>query len=560
LVRAVVQAYREEVVDVEGRQKRERLSELDRVYASKETEVRAKRNDLKELAKRLGTGQEDALNLKQQNALEVYSTFRHEQMRVQFELLRANGELQAHRARLEGFDPNSVSELELALMADQDPIAKQLAQQLAWIQSDYLYSQSQARPGAAAPYLERYNRDYALANQQLQAQQERLREQLVMHSQLKIKEKIDELQTQIAVLKVQEEAIGEDLREAREEAERYGVQSIDVEMMRSEIEHLERVLAELASERERLRVEVNSDARVVVLEQAEVPNSPDRSMRIPLTLLASLFAFCIPLVGLAFWDVRAKRINTPDDVSKRMGLTVVGAVPKIPPRVIKRLGSPTRRHQRWRMQLTESVDGIMARLLRKADLEDSRVLLVTSPVSGEAKTTLATQLAMSLVRNGHRTVLVDFDMRRPSLNNVFGVENEPGVSEVIRGDAALDEAIADTSTELLSLIPAGRWDRQAMAALARGAASGLIDRLREQFDFVLIDSAPVLPVADTRFVSQHVDVVLLSVLRDISRMPKIQAACEILAAFGVKNVETIVTGGYEQAYAKSAEYFAESEG
>jgi capsular exopolysaccharide synthesis family protein len=202
----------------------------------------------------------------------------------------------------------------------------------------------------------------------------------------------------------------------------------------------------------------------------------------------------------------------------------------------------------------------MARLLRKADLEDSRVLLVTSPVSGEAKTTLATQLSMSLVRNGHRTVLVDFDMRRPSLNEVFGLEVEPGVSEVLRGDVPLDAAINTTSTDLLSLVPAGRWDRQAMAALARGAASGLIDRLREQFDFVIVDSSPVLPVADTRFVSQHVDIVLLSVLRDISRMPKIQAACEILAAFGVKNVETIVTGGSEQAYAKTLEYYSESGG
>ena len=67
---------------------------------------------------------------------------------------------------------------------------------------------------------------------------------------------------------------------------------------------------------------------------------------------------------------------------------------------------------------------------------------------------------------------------------------------------------------------------------------------------MIIDSSPILPVADTRFVSQHADAVVLSVFRDVSEVPKIQAACEILDAFGVRDMEAVVTGGASFAYGR----------
>ncbi|MHC4177678.1 MAG: P-loop NTPase family protein, partial [Planctomycetota bacterium] len=85
-------------------------------------------------------------------------------------------------------------------------------------------------------------------------------------------------------------------------------------------------------------------------------------------------------------------------------------------------------------------------------------------------------------------------------------------------------------------------DRHALTALANGAAGQLFDVLRTEYEFVVVDAAPILPVADTRFVSQHVDAVILSIFRDISQAPKIEAACEILEAFGAGCVEAVVTG------------------
>jgi capsular exopolysaccharide synthesis family protein len=194
------------------------------------------------------------------------------------------------------------------------------------------------------------------------------------------------------------------------------------------------------------------------------------------------------------------------------------------------------------MRLTEAVDSIAAQLHRQAVLEQTRVILVSSPASGEGKTTLATQLALSLARSGRRTALVDFDLRRPALDAVFDFPLEPGVCDVLRGEANAQQLAQPTATEGLAVITAGRWDRAAMAALANNAAGPLLEELRQEYEFIVIDTSPVLAVADTRFVSQHVDAVILSVRRDTSLAPQVEAAKEVLEAFGVKSVEAVFVG------------------
>ena len=131
---------------------------------------------------------------------------------------------------------------------------------------------------------------------------------------------------------------------------------------------------------------------------------------------------------------------------------------------------------------------------------------------------------------------------------------EPGVTEVLRGGSDVLEVVQESGADNLSVVTAGRWDRQALTALANGAAGSLFEKLRAEYEFVVVDTSPILPVADTRFVSQHVDVVILSVFRDVSRAPKIMAACELLEAFGVHTVETVVTGPSEKLRDRDLRY------
>jgi capsular exopolysaccharide synthesis family protein len=340
------------------------------------------------------------------------------------------------------------------------------------------------------------------------------------------------------------------------ESEKIGISSVDVEMMRADIKNLDVVLGQIITEREKLRVEIRSAPRITApYGRADVPIEP--SNRLPLTvmtILAMLGCACVPAAIITFLDVQARRINNSVDVSRGLSLPVIGSIPLIPSRVIRKLGSPSKRNQMWHMRLTESVDGIAARILRKADTEQCRVIMVSSAIGGEGKTTLATQLAMSLARVGRQTVLVDFDLRRPSFDEVFGLPLEPGVCEALRRENAVSALVHQIPADNLAVVTAGRWDRTALASLSNGSAAAMFKQLREDFEFVVIDTSPILPVADARFVSQHVDSVVLSVFRDVSEAPKIEAACEILSAFGVNTIEAVVTGPNDRVYGKHMGY------
>src|SRR5205823_8318983 len=131
---------------------------------------------------------------------------------------------------------------------------------------------------------------------------------------------------------------------------------------------------------------------------------------------------------------------------------------------------------------------------------------------------LSTQLAASLAQIGQKVLLIDGDLRNPIAGQVFGMDLEPGVCEYLRGEATLDEIIRPTPLDELLMVTAGRWDGEATRALAKDIAGDLLRDLRKRFDFIVIDTSPVLPVVDPLLIGQHVDGAILSVLRNVSRM------------------------------------------
>ncbi|HIQ20409.1 MAG TPA: hypothetical protein EYH34_04105 [Planctomycetes bacterium] len=130
----------------------------------------------------------------------------------------------------------------------------------------------------------------------------------------------------------------------------------------------------------------------------------------------------------------------------------------------------------------------------------------------------------------------------------------PGVSELLRAEAELAKTIRPTPLDKLSVITAGRWEPQLQAMLANDAPSVLFEKLRAEYDFVVVDGGPILPVADTRLVGQHVDGVILSILRDVSQAGKVLAACEVLEALGVRSLGAIVWSSPEDVYYAESGY------
>jgi capsular exopolysaccharide synthesis family protein len=177
--------------------------------------------------------------------------------------------------------------------------------------------------------------------------------------------------------------------------------------------------------------------------------------------------------------------------------------------------------------------------------------MITSALGGEGKTFLTCQLASSMAHAGRRTLLVDADLRKPSVHRVFETLDEPGFSNLLVRTVDLDKAIHPTATDRLFVLPAGRADEEVLRALARGAAKPVFARLREQFDFIIIDSSPVLAVADSLLMAQEADAVVFSILREVSRMPAVQSAWNRLESVGARMLGAVVNGARDGVYGYS---------
>src|SRR5262249_47131001 len=149
-------------------------------------------------------------------------------------------------------------------------------------------------------------------------------------------------------------------------------------------------------------------------------------------------------------------------------------------------------------------------LLREAEISDYRVVQITSSIAGEGKTTFACQLAASLARANRRTVIVDFDLRRPSVHDVFGLANGMGVSELLRRETAISKVVVKTEHQKLWLIAAGKCDHSALEALPHNIVEEVFGKLRESFEFIIVDCSPVIPVVDALLIGQCCDATIIT--------------------------------------------------
>ncbi len=556
LVNAVVESYWHEVVNAEQDEKKQRLNKLDNACVEKEQQIRNNRQELKSLVSYgTGSGDADMITQQQKQLLEELGVYRQQLARWQIDAGELESQLVAQQALLKNVNTVDVPGEEVDMLLANDPQARQLSYELGMKKTEQSYNDLATAPGSKNKYAERYDRELNTLQKQYDERVKTLAAKVREKKHSIIAAECIKFQTSLDVKNRQCKMVEETVKKMKDQASKFGIVSVDIEMLKAGLKQSEATYMSLDAEREKMKVELNNAPRITRLYPAETPPMPSNSIfRIIVTVFTTLLAFGCPAVIVIALDARVRRINTAEDVSRKLRVPVIGSVPLIPSRVIRHLGSPSKRYQSWHVRLTESVDGITARVLHKAEVGQCRVIMVSSAAGGEGKTTLATQLAMSLARTKRKVVLVDFDLRRPAFDGVFGMPLEPGVCEVLRKQCEVLGLARPSGTENMDVIMAGRWDRHALASLSNGCAGKMFEQLREAYEFVVLDTSPLLPVADARFVSQHVDAVVLSVLRDISQAPKIQAACDILAAFGVSSVEAVVTGGGDNQYGQHAGY------
>lgn len=360
-----------------------------------------------------------------------------------------------------------------------------------------------------------------------------------------------QIERQIAILEKQEEQLRGELESQQMEAKQMGIDSFELESLKQEIDQIDKVANRISEEIQRLDVELNSDPRVSVHRVANVPHEPQLATRQKVTALAGLGVLGLVVSSVMFMDLRSRRISYLHEVVDGLDLRVLGTLPVMPRGVTEGKARLLKaRHTVLKNIWKESVDSMRTMLLRDASADQVKVIMVASATGGEGKSTLACHLATSLAQSGRKTLLIDTDLRRPSLHAVFNLPPGPGFSEVLRGEVGADEAVQPTSGESLFLMPAGQIDAASLQRLANDAAGPVFARLKSGFDFIVVDSAPVLPVTDSLMIGQHVDAALFAIRRDISVYGKVAAACQRLSMLEIPLLGAVVIGLEESSYGK----------
>jgi capsular exopolysaccharide synthesis family protein len=268
-------------------------------------------------------------------------------------------------------------------------------------------------------------------------------------------------------------------------------------------------------------------SNIRIVDSAEVPVRVAWPRVLPLGLLALLtavpLALIVPLV-LAFLD---GSIRTPDDVARHLRVPLLALVPFAGK---ARSASPLQAGK-WPPELAESFRTLRSNVLQCRGF--GRSLVVTSARPGEGKSLVASQLAIAFARIGRRVLLIDADMRAPRQHAWLGCALSPGFAEVVR-DGAVNGAFRQTSMPGLTVMPAGRVDAAALDVLQANLGRAVSASRERGFDFVIIDSPPVLAVNDAIVLSQGVSGVLFVIEAEATSRRDAAEALDRLRGAGSK--------------------------
>lgn len=312
----------------------------------------------------------------------------------------------------------------------------------------------------------------------------------------------------------------------------------------------------LAKELETPKPGAQPDARVVVEQRASVPAKPviPRTNR---NIAAGLAVGILLGIGLAFIrDMLDNTIKDREVVENITGVGLVGIIPSAKEVQTR----PAISFDRESSAIAESFRKLRTNLQFIAVDNPPRVIVVTSATPSEGKSTTAINIALALAEANHSVILVDGDLRRPSTHKYLDLVGSVGLSTVLSGAAGLSEVLQGTKFPRLSVLAAGVSPPNPSELLGSMAAKRLLSELREMFDYVIIDSPPLLAVTDAAVLAANADGALIIARFGQTRRDQLEHAVKSVEDVGAKLLGVILTmmparsGGYYGRYSYYSEY------
>jgi len=278
-------------------------------------------------------------------------------------------------------------------------------------------------------------------------------------------------------------------------------------------------------------------SNVQIIDRATVPKAPFKPNRKVIILLAGLCGVFLGVVMALMRAVLDNTFKTPDNIEKKLKLPALGITPIVKKGRDKSNIAPESQYlDDSRSLFSESIDSIRTSLLFSNIEQPPKTILVTSATSNEGKSTLAINLAAAFSQLG-KTLLLEVDLRKPSIGESLKLGNKYGLSDLVLGAVSSTEVIHTLNTlPQLSIISCGSLPVKPLQLLSSQKFDNTLHVLKQEFDYIILDAPPTLPVSDSCILGNKVDGVIFTVKADET---KIKVAAEALSRLQKSNVKVI---------------------
>ena len=272
-------------------------------------------------------------------------------------------------------------------------------------------------------------------------------------------------------------------------------------------------------------------SNISIIDNAEVPKAPSSPNLIKNLLLGLLFGLALAALLVFVRDQFDDAIRVPEDIEDKLGLPLLGVVPRsgdeTPEDALADPKSP----------ISESYNSLRSSLLYSTPQGLPQIMLVTSAQASEGKTTTSMAIAAGFARMGRRVLLIDADMRRPSLQNRMKIKNDRGLSTLLTSTEPLEQATQGSSQANLTLLAAGPIPPSPTELLSTARMEELLQSAARLFDVVVVDSPPILGLADAPLMAALSDGVIVVVEADRSRRGALKSSLRRL-----RNMRPVILG------------------
>jgi len=297
-------------------------------------------------------------------------------------------------------------------------------------------------------------------------------------------------------------------------------------------EVLQKTLDILLEKREEIRIRVESEmGGIKVIDAPRVPDRPLARKRAQKLIIGFMAALGLGVVLSVVFDRFDNTIKDENDINQSYDFSVFGAIPSLDnekygglryDRYSRKREEKPEKEQIQKDKSGKSNDKLLMHYSEKSPIAEAyrslkinlqflatdrskKMFVISSPSASEGKSITTSNLGISFARGGARTLIIDCDLRKSVQHKNFGIDRKPGLTNYLYGEVDLDDIIHEMDVDNLSVIPSGSSPNNPAGLLASDKMKKLLSELRPQFDFILVDTPPILVCSDSRILAEYVD-------------------------------------------------------